>query len=132
MIRDKVTDFTVVPPELFWSQLFFQLIPFLCIFAVIWFVSYRGSQMGNKIFAFGKSRAQVSGPGKVTFADVAGVDEAKEELQEVIEFLKDPKKFERLGGKIPKGVLLRWALRGPEKHYWPKPLPARQGCRSFL
>jgi len=62
--------------------------------------------MGNKIFAFGKSRAQISGPGKVTFADVAGVDEAKEELQEVIEFLKDPKKFERLGGKIPKGVLL--------------------------
>jgi len=106
MIKDNVSDFSVVPPELFWSQLFFQLIPFLGIFALIWFVSYRGSQMGNKIFAFGKSRAQVSGPGKVTFADVAGVDEAKEELQEVIEFLKDPKKFERLGGKIPKGVLL--------------------------
>ena len=106
MIKTNVTDFSVVPPELFWSQLFFQLIPFLFIFALIWFVSYRGSQMGNKIFAFGKSRAQVSGPGKVTFADVAGVDEAKEELQEVIEFLKDPKKFERLGGKIPKGVLL--------------------------
>jgi len=106
MIKENVSDFSVVPPELFWSQLFFQLIPFLGIFALIWFVSYRGSQMGNKIFAFGKSRAQVSGPGKVTFADVAGVDEAKEELQEVIEFLKDPKKFERLGGKIPKGVLL--------------------------
>jgi len=106
MIRDNVSDFSVVPPELFWSQLFFQLIPFLGIFALIWFVSYRGSQMGNKIFAFGKSRAQVAGVGKVTFADVAGVDEAKEELQEVIEFLKDPKKFERLGGKIPKGVLL--------------------------
>jgi cell division protease FtsH len=106
MIRVNVTDFSVVPPELFWSQLFFQLIPFLGIFALIWFVSYRGSQMGNKIFAFGKSRAQVQGTGKVTFADVAGVDEAKEELQEVIEFLKDPKKFERLGGKIPKGVLL--------------------------
>jgi cell division protease FtsH len=105
-IRENVSDFNVVPPELFWSQLFFQLIPFLGIFALIWFVSYRGSQMGNKIFAFGKSRAQVSGGGKVTFADVAGVDEAKEELQEVIEFLKDPKKFERLGGKIPKGVLL--------------------------
>lgn len=106
MVRDNVSNFSVVPPELFWSQLFFQLIPFLGIFALIWFVSYRGSQMGNKIFAFGKSRAQVAGVGKVTFADVAGVDEAKEELQEVIEFLKDPKKFERLGGKIPKGVLL--------------------------
>lgn len=106
MIRENVSDFSVVPPELFWSQLFFQLIPFLGIFALIWFVSYRGSQMGNKIFAFGKSRAQITGGGKVTFTDVAGVDEAKEELQEVIEFLKDPKKFEKLGGKIPKGVLL--------------------------
>jgi len=106
MVRENVSNFSVVPPELFWSQLFFQLIPFLGIFALIWFVSYRGSQMGNKIFAFGKSRAQITGGGKVTFADVAGVDEAKEELQEVIEFLKDPKKFERLGGKIPKGVLL--------------------------
>ena len=107
MVRDNVKKFSVVPPELFWSQLFFQLVPVLGFIALIWFLSYRGSQMGNKIFAFGKSKAQVSGGGgKVTFADVAGVDEAKEELQEVIEFLKDPKKFERLGGKIPKGVLL--------------------------
>ncbi len=105
-ILDNVSNFSIVPPELFWSQLFFQLIPFLGIIAIIWFVSYRGSQMGNKIFAFGKSRAQIAGVGKVTFADVAGVDEAKEELQEVIEFLKDPKKFEKLGGKIPRGVLL--------------------------
>ena len=106
IIRDNVSDFSVVPPELFWSQLFLTLLPWIGIIAIFWFFSYKGSQMGNKIFAFGKSRAQVSGVGKVTFADVAGVDEAKEELQEVIEFLKDPKKFERLGGKIPKGVLL--------------------------
>ncbi len=105
-IRENVADFNVVPPELFWSQLFFQLIPFLGIFLLIWFISHRGSQMGNKVFSFGKSRAQLSGGSKITFADVAGVDEAKEELQEVIEFLKEPKKFERLGGKIPKGVLL--------------------------
>lgn len=105
-IRENVDDFKVVPPELFWSQLFFQLIPFLGIFALIWFVSYRGNQMGNKVFSFGKSRAQLGSGGPITFSDVAGVDEAKEELQEVIEFLKDPKKFERLGGKIPKGVLL--------------------------
>jgi cell division protease FtsH len=106
LMRDNVKDFSVVPPELFWSQLFIQLIPFVAIFALIWFVSSRGSQMGNKILAFGKSRAQVGNNNKITFNDVAGVDEAKEELQEVIEFLKDPKKFERLGGKIPKGVLL--------------------------
>ncbi len=106
LMRDNVVDFSVVPAELFWSTLFFQLLPFVGVFMLIWFVSYRGSQMGNKIWAFGKSRAQMTGGGKVTFNDVAGVDEAKEELQEVIEFLRDPKKFERLGGKIPKGVLL--------------------------
>jgi cell division protease FtsH len=106
LMRDNVKDFSIVPPELFWSQLFFQMIPFLGIFLLIWFVSYRGSQMGNKLWAFGKSKAQMSAGSKITFNDVAGVDEAKEELQEVIEFLKDPKKFERLGGKIPKGVLL--------------------------
>ncbi len=106
MMRDNVPLVSVVPPELFWSQLFFQLVPFIGIFLLIWFVSMRGSQMGNKIWAFGKSRAQIAGASKITFNDVAGVDEAKEELQEVIEFLKEPKKFERLGGKIPKGVLL--------------------------
>lgn len=106
IMRENVTDFSVDQPDLFWSQLFFQILPVILILFVFWFLSYRGAQMGNKIWAFGKSKAQVGGGGKVTFNDVAGVDEAKEELQEVIEFLKDPKKFERLGGKIPKGVLL--------------------------
>ncbi|MBI1976143.1 MAG: ATP-dependent zinc metalloprotease FtsH, partial [Candidatus Omnitrophica bacterium] len=69
---------------------------------------YRGAQGGGRILAFGKSHARQIGSEeiKVTFKDVAGVDEAKEELQEIIEFLKEPKKFTRLGGKIPKGVLL--------------------------
>jgi len=63
---------------------------------------------GNKAFSFGKSRARMFGGDRprVTFEDVAGADEAKEELQEIIEFLRDPKKFQRLGGRIPKGALL--------------------------
>ena len=63
---------------------------------------------GNRAFQFGRSKAKLISPDtpKVTFADVAGADEAKEELSEIIEFLKDPAKFSRLGGRLPKGVLL--------------------------
>ena len=109
LIRNNVRDFKVVAAQTFWSQLFFSFMPFFLFFFLIWYFSYRGTQVGNKIWAFGKSKARMltskeSNP--ITFKDVAGVDEAKEELQEVIEFLKDPKKFQKLGGKIPKGVIL--------------------------
>ena len=108
LIRKNVDDFTINPPDLLWSQLFFTFGPIIFIILIIWYFSHRGNQMGNKIWSFGKSRAKMSDRSnkQITFKDVAGVDEAKEELQEVIEFLKEPKKFERLGGKIPKGVLL--------------------------
>jgi len=108
LIRKNVDDFTVNPPALLWSQIFFSFGPIIFIILIIWYFSHRGSQMGNKIWSFGKSRAKMNDKinNQITFQDVAGVDEAKEELQEVIEFLMEPKKFERLGGKIPKGVLL--------------------------
>lgn len=81
----------------------------LLVFVVLWFVFMRQAQMGgNKALSFGKARAKglSSSAKRITFADVAGCDEAKEELKEIVEFLKDPAKFLKLGGKIPKGVLL--------------------------
>ena len=84
----------------------------LLILVGLWFVFFRQMQAGGtKAMSFGKSKAKLVNPDqkKVTFADVAGVNEAKEELEEIIDFLKDPKKFQRLGGKIPKGVLLMGA-----------------------
>ncbi|MCD4749298.1 MAG: ATP-dependent zinc metalloprotease FtsH [Thermoanaerobaculales bacterium] len=84
----------------------------LLILVGLWFVFFRQMQSGGtKAMSFGKSKARLLTPDqkKLTFADVAGVPEAKEELEEIIEFLKDPKKFQRLGGKLPKGVLLMGA-----------------------
>jgi len=81
----------------------------MLLFIGVWIFFMRQMQGGGaKALSFGKSRARLQSDkqGKVTFADVAGVDEAKEELQEIIEFLKDPPKFQKLGGRIPKGVLL--------------------------
>ncbi len=91
-----------------WYGYLLTWLPML-IFIGIWIFFMRQMQMGgNKALSFGKSRARLltEDHRKVTFKDVAGVDEAQDELQEIIEFLKDPQKFQKLGGKIPKGVLL--------------------------
>lgn len=107
-LRENVKDFAIKPPRTLWANIFYSLGPMVLFIFFLWFFSYRGAHGIDKIWMFGKSRAkQISEDRiKITFNDVAGVDEAKEELQEVIAFLKDPKKFQRLGGKIPKGVLL--------------------------
>jgi len=89
-------------------QFLFGWAPFLLIIGLWIFFMRQMQSGGNKALSFGKSRAKLLSTGgkKVTFADVAGVEEAKEELSEIVEFLKEPQKFQKLGGKIPKGVLL--------------------------
>jgi len=91
-----------------WATLLYAWAPILLMIAFWIFFMRQMQSGGNKALSFGKSRAKLSSSSqkKVTFKDVAGVDEAKEELQEIIEFLKEPQKFQKLGGRIPKGVLL--------------------------
>ncbi|MFN8831300.1 MAG: ATP-dependent zinc metalloprotease FtsH [Labrys sp. (in: a-proteobacteria)] len=89
-------------------QIILNLLPFLALIAVWIFLSRQMQGAGGKAMGFGKSKAKLltEAHGRVTFEDVAGIDEAKEDLQEIVEFLKDPQKFQRLGGRIPRGVLL--------------------------
>src|SRR5581483_7449732 len=91
-----------------WVGILFNAIPVLILLGLWIFMMRQMQSGGNKALSFGKSRARLhsSQQKKVTFKDVAGVEEAKEELQEIIEFLREPQKFQKLGGRIPKGVLL--------------------------
>jgi cell division protease FtsH len=108
-LRDKGVKIEVKPPDNNpWYAILLQWVPML-LFIGVWIFFMRQMQGGGaKALSFGKARARLISEkqNKVTFQDVAGVDEAKEELREIIEFLKDPPKFQKLGGKIPKGVLL--------------------------
>ncbi len=110
LLREKGVRTVVVPPETttWYTNAFISWFP-LILLVGIWIFFMRQMQSGGgKALSFGKSKARLMGDKKnqTTFKDVAGADEAKEELHEIIEFLKEPQKFSKLGGKIPKGVLL--------------------------
>jgi cell division protease FtsH len=109
-LRERNVKITAKPDEEsgLWQSIFISWFPMLLLIGVWIFFMRQMQSGGGKAMAFGKSKARLftGRENKVTFHDVAGIDEAKEELQEVIDFLVDPKKFTKLGGRIPKGVLL--------------------------
>jgi len=110
ILREKGVRIVVVPPEQtsWYMNILISWFPMILLLG-IWIFFMRQMQAGGgKALSFGKSKARLmnEAKNKITFKDVAGVDEAKEELHEIIEFLKEPQKFNKLGGKIPKGVLL--------------------------
>ena len=109
MLRDKHVQITgEKPSQSPWLAALVSWAPFLFLIGFWIFFMRQMQSGGNKALSFGKSRARLltAHQKKVTFKDVAGVEEAKEELQEIIDFLKEPQKFQKLGGRIPKGVLL--------------------------
>ena len=108
LLRKNLPNYEIRPEKTFWAQLLYAVIGPLLFVGLFWFLLYRGGGAagGGRLMAFGKSRARLATSTKITFQEVAGVEDAKEELKEIIDFLKEPKKFQRFGGKIPKGVLL--------------------------
>ncbi len=109
LMRENIANFEVRPAQTALTNFLFFFGPMLLFILFLWYFSKKGSQMGSQIWGFGKTKGSLVSKHqakKVTFNHVAGIDEAKEELQEVVDFLKDPKKAQRLGGRFPKGVLL--------------------------
>jgi len=108
---DAKVDYKKKKETPFWQQMLLSWLPMLLLFAFFFFSMRQIQVGGGKAMSFGRSKARLltESQKKVTFKDVAGVEEAKEELQEIIAFLREPKKFTKLGGRIPKGVLLMGA-----------------------
>jgi cell division protease FtsH len=106
--KSRVDNVQDEPSSSYWLPALYYLLPFALLLGFWIFMLRQMQSGGNKALSFGKSRAKLlsNQQKRVTFKDVAGVEEAKEELQEIIEFLKEPQKFQKLGGRIPKGVLM--------------------------
>ena len=133
-LKAKGVKITAKPPEQnpWYVNFFFSWGPIIFL-VLIWIFFMRQMQTGgNKALSFGKSKAKLVSDKsvKITFADVAGIEEAKEEVQEIIDFLKSPQKFSKLGGKIPKGVLLVGAL-GTGKTLLAKAIAGEAGVPFF-
>jgi cell division protease FtsH len=110
LLKEKKVQWEVEAPVQpgWWTNLLSILLPLLLFMALFFFMMQQTQGGGNRVMSFGRSRARLHTDDKrrVTFDDVAGIDEVKEELQEIVEYLKNPKKFNEIGARIPKGVLL--------------------------
>ncbi len=134
LLRDKKVDYTTkpVPPPSIWVTLLTTLFPIIILVVFLLFIMNQTQGGGGRVMQFGKSKARLLGGEeiKISFKDVAGAEEAKEEMQEVVEFLKSPQKFTQIGAKIPRGVLL-YGAPGTGKTLMAKAVAGEAGVPFF-